>query len=186
MPNGKLNSQIAYLISQNIMGRRTIAGDTGYTESVVRTQLEKLKDKGWVKMSKQGTELTGEGRRRYQEVLEKVREIKSLSLGKLRVDQFNIACRMEAGEKLKTWSIRDLAVKEGATGAVFISCMNNQLKFADSDQNLSERNPQDADAIKGAFPDRKNGELIVIIFGPDKGKVNQGLWKIIIELLRMN
>ncbi len=186
MPNGKLNSQIAYLISQNVMGRRTIAQVTGYTESVVRTQLEKLQDKDWVKMSKQGTELTAEGRRRYREVLEKVKGIKNLCLGKLRVDKFNMACRIEVDEKLKTWSVRDLAVKEGASGAVFISCINNQLKFADSEQNLSEQNPQDANAIKEAFPNRKSGELIAIVFGPDKGSANQGLWKIITELLGMD
>lgn len=186
MSNEKLNSQIAYLINQNIMGRRTLAQETGYTESVVRTQLEKLRDSGWVKMSKQGTELTEEGKRRYREVLEKVREIKSLNLGKLRVDKFNMACRMEESEKLKTWSIRDLAVKEGATGAVLISCINNQLRFADSDQNLSAQNPGDAKVIKQAFPDRKNGELIVIVFGPDERKAKQGLWKIITELLGIN
>lgn len=186
MPDGKLNSQIAYHINQSVMGRRTLAQKTGYTESVVRTQLEKLKNKGWVKMSKQGTELTGEGKKHYREVLDKVKEIKSLNLRNLRVDQFNLACRMKGGEEIKTWSLRDLAVTEGATGAVLISCENGKLRFADSDQNLSTQNPQEAKVIKEAFPDRKDGELIVIVFGPNKGKAKKGLWKIITELLEVD
>lgn len=168
------------------MGRRTLVKKTGYTESAIRTQLEKLRERGWVRMSKQGTVLTKKGRKRYKKILKKVREIKQLELVQLAVDEFNLAALIKETGNLKTWSLRDLAVAEKASGAVFISCVDEELKFTDSNQNIAKKNPYDAKTIKEAFPVRKNGELILIVFGPSRKKVSKGLWRITTELMNLS
>lgn len=183
MVNEALNSQIAYILNQNRLGRRTLAKKTGYTESVIRTQLEKLQNQGLVQMTKLGTELTQKGKKVYKKVLEKIKGIKPLELGELQVDKINLSALIEGVDNFKTWSLRDLAVKKGATGAIFISCIDDELNFTDSDQKVVKRNPQDVQIIKKAFPQRYDQDLILIVFGPKRCEVNRGLWEITIKLL---
>jgi predicted transcriptional regulator len=67
--------QLLYELRATPLGRRTLVKRTGLTESVVRTELEKLEARKLVSFSKLGTALTARGRRFLSEKLSAIIDI---------------------------------------------------------------------------------------------------------------
>lgn len=186
MSRESIANQLIYLLSEEALGRRSLVKHTGLTESVVRRELEKLREQGIVSMSKLGTQLTLPGKRRFRKVLQDVKQIKELKLKELSIDRFNMAALVRGIRELKTWHYRDLAIREGASGAIFISCTKDKLRFTDSEAEIKERNPKDARMVKEAFTAREDGDLIVIVFAKAKKEASMGLWRIISKIFKLS
>lgn len=177
-------SQLIYWLNQEITGRRTLVKRTGLTESTVRTHLNKLKAKKYITSSKAGVALTPSGRRAFKLVLERVKEVCALDLKELELDRFNNAAFIEgAGCPEELWKYRDLAIRAGATAALFLNHVRGDLHFADTGHKVSVHNPKDAHHIKKAFKAITAGDLIVIVFAAQRAEAHKGLWEVIRKLL---
>lgn len=163
------------------MGRRKLVGCSGFTESMVRTELEKLKELGLVEMGKHGTHLTPKGKKELAN-LSKVKDVKELELVELKLDRFNIAALLRGIERIEgTWKYRDLAVREGANSVLFFRYCRGYINLADSGESIDERNPKDALAIRKTF-DIQQGDFILVVFAKERKWASKGLWGIISKL----
>jgi predicted transcriptional regulator len=171
--------QLLYELRATPLGRRTLVKRTGLTESVVRTELEKLEARKLVSFSKLGTALTARGRRFLSEKLSAIIDIREAQLKNLMLDRYGrMALVRGAADGLSAWLYRDIAVREGATAALFLTKRQGVLRFVEEREALAKKNPDDSRLIEQAFPAMKNDDLIIIAFGPDPGAAARGLWAI--------
>lgn len=117
-----LGSELIYLLKDGPLGRRTLTEEVGASESSVRTVLEHLQSEGIVKMNRRGTSLSEMGRLAFGPLLECVRGVKSVDLPELTMGSISHAAELDKVEELsgKAWSFRDLAIREGARGAILL------------------------------------------------------------------
>lgn len=171
------------MLSRGAGGRRSLARATGWGEIVVRRELERLRSLGLVEMDRRGTRLTPEGRRAFAAIIAGVKDAKELRLEELRLDRLTLGALVGgATASLPTWHLRDLAIREGASGAILIARRSSELRFSDSNESIAARNPRDAAALRESFPGRE-GDLIVLVSASDRRRAHLGLWRIIVELL---
>jgi predicted transcriptional regulator len=176
--------QLLYELRATPLGRRTLVKRTGLTESVVRTELEKLEARKLVSFSKLGTALTGRGRRFLSEKLSAIIDIREAQLKNLMLDRYGrMALVRGAADGLSAWLYRDIAVREGATAALFLTKRQGVLRFVEEREALAKKNPDDSRLIEQAFPAMKNDDLIIIAFGPDPGAAARGLWAVLWALV---
>ena len=183
--NRPLVAQIIFNLHEEMLGRRRLTERVSGSESSVRTELEKLRSQGVVEMTKEGTRLTKKGRNTFKVLLSMVKDLEYLELKALAVDKETAAAllNMEQNFAQQTWYYRDLAIREGATGAVMIK-VNSELRFIDGSEMVGVQNPNDDRILKKAFPDWKDGRFIVLVSASDKGDAQRGLWRIILESCR--
>lgn len=164
------------------VGRRTLVERTGFSESVVRTELGKLEARGDVRFAKAGTTLTEQARARYAGLIERVRAVGTVDLRSLALDVANRAAVVaDAPDRLAAWQLRDLAVREGATGALLLRREGDDLVMPDLAERLGAKSPTEADAIEEAFPGLADGDHLVIVYAPDVARAAGGLWNILSE-----
>jgi predicted transcriptional regulator len=176
--------QLLYELRATPLGRRTLVKRTGLTESVVRTELEKLEARKLVSFSKLGTALTARGRRFLSEKLGAIIDIREAQLKNLMLDRYGrMALVRGAADGLSAWLYRDIAVREGATAALFLTKRQGVLRFVEEREALAKKNPDDSRLIEQAFPAMKNDDLIIIAFGPDPGAAARGLWAVLWALV---
>jgi predicted transcriptional regulator len=176
--------QLLYELRATPLGRRTLVKRTGLTESVVRTELEKLEARKLVSFSKLGTALTARGRRFLSEKLSGIIDIREAQLKNLMLDRYGrMALVRGAADGLSAWLYRDIAVREGATAALFLTKRQGVLRFVEEREALAKKNPDDSRLIEQAFPAMKNDDLIIIAFGPDPGAAARGLWAVLWALV---
>jgi predicted transcriptional regulator len=176
--------QLLYELRATPLGRRTLVKRTGLTESVVRTELEKLEARKLVSFSKLGTALTARGRRFLSEKLSAIIDIREAQLKNLMLDRYGrMALVRGAADGLSAWLYRDIAVREGATAALFLTKRQGVLCFLEEREALAKKNPDDSRLIEQAFPAMKNDDLIIIAFGPDPGAAARGLWAVLWALV---
>jgi predicted transcriptional regulator len=176
--------QLLYELKATPLGRRTLVKRTGLTESVVRTELEKLEARKLVSFSKLGTALTARGRRFLSEKLSAIIDIREAQLKNLMLDRYGrMALVRGAADGLSAWLYRDIAVREGATAALFLTNRQGVLRFVEEREALAKKNPDDSRLIEQAFPSMKNDDLIIIAFGPDPGAAARGLWAVLWALV---
>jgi predicted transcriptional regulator len=179
-----LGYQLLYALQREPLGRRTLVQRTGLTESVVRTELEKLAAQGLVSFAKPGTALTPKGDEISSELFTQVVQVEELALTELKLDQHNRAALIRAAaEGLRSWQLRDLAVREGATGTLFLVRRAKYLSLLDEDRPLARQNPRDARRLEYFFKSLQTGDLIVIVFAPLRAQAGAGLWRIISEIV---
>ncbi len=172
--------QLLYELRDAPLGRRTLVGRTGLTESVVRTELEKLKAQRFVSFSKAGTALTAHGRRFLSQKLSKIADIRDAHLKNLMLDRHGrMALVREGADGFSSWVYRDVAVREGATAALFLTQRAGALCFLEEREALAKQNPDDSEILTREFPNLQDGDLIIIVFGPTKGAAARGLWAVL-------
>ena len=66
---------------------------------------------------------------------------------------------------------------------LLIRCCVDGLYFSHSKEQISVHNPHDEQVIKGAFPFRRKGDLLVIVAAPDRKRAGLALWRVIGEIL---
>ena len=79
-------------------------------------------------------------------------------------------------------SYLDLAIREGAQGAVIMD-IDSDITFLHSQDRLEDINPEADRSLKNAFPDWKDSSLIIVVSGETSEVVEQGLWRIIGEIV---
>lgn len=172
--------QLLYELKEAPLGRRTLVARTGLTESVVRTELEKLEAQKLVSFSKLGTALTARGRQFLAKKLSAIADVRDVQLRNLMLDRYaRMAHIRGAADGFPAWLYRDIAVREGATAALFLAKRKDVLCFVEEREPLAAKNPDDSRILEQAFPNLKNGDLIVIVFGPAKGIATRGLWAVL-------
>ncbi len=179
-----LASELIYLLKNGPLGRRTLTEQVGASESSVRTVLEHLQTEGIVIMDKQGTHLSDMGKLAFGPLLESVREVKPIDLKDLSMGKVAASALLADLQGLSgpAWSFRDLAIREGARGAMLLE-IDRSIHFLHSEDLLSDLNPIAEDNIKEAFPDWENASLIVAVTGDSFEVVEYGLWRIIGEIV---
>ncbi len=179
-----LASELIYLLKDGPMGRRTLTEKVGASESSVRTVLEHLQSEGIVEMDKQGTHLSEMGELAFGPLLESVTEVKSVDLRSLSMGEVGTAAMLSGVDELSgpSWSFRDLAIREGARGAMLLE-IGEEIHFLHCDDLLKELNPTAEKKLKEAFPDWRSGSLLVAVTGDSSEDVEYGLWRIIGEIV---
>jgi hypothetical protein len=175
-----IQNALIYALREAPLGRRTLVRQTGITEMTVRTQLEKLRALGFVNMAKGGTSLTPRGLAAFKDGLRRIAQVGPLPLSELTLDRHNVAALVtQAGQALREgWRYRDLAVRTGATGALFLTRGSEHWHLSDDLRPLHEKNPRDAKMIEAGYVTRP-GDGLVIVFGVDKTRAGLGLWEIL-------
>jgi hypothetical protein len=176
--------QLAYHITLARLGRRRLGLRTGLTEMTVRIELERLRDRGFVRLQRSGVELTPAGRRRFARVLKPIRSIAEVELTSLRVGDVGLAAHLATGDTGRVWALRDEAVREGATGLLLLRFDPDGWRFAHSDEPIRLQNPHDAATIDAAFPDPHREDSLLIASGPDLKSAGLGLWRALLTALR--
>lgn len=179
-----LASELIYLLKDGPSGRRTLTDEVGASESSVRTVLEHLQSEGIVKMDRRGTSLSEMGRLAFGPLLESVLEVKTVNPPELSMGEISRAALLTKVDDLtgRAWSFRDLAIREGAKGAVILE-INGRIKFLHSQESLEEINPEADEVLKETFPDWEESSLIIVVSGDSSEVVEHGLWRIIGEIV---
>ncbi|MFW6421282.1 MAG: hypothetical protein ACOCZX_00440 [Candidatus Bipolaricaulota bacterium] len=174
-----LSAQLIFHLHGNVLGRRKLTQVTGASESRVRTELEKLRERGYVCMERKGTSLTEQGREVYLGLLALVARVASVSLSELGIDEFSLGALLTAPEELsnQTWYYRDLAVQQGASGAVIVE-VNEEMRFLDTGEPLRKRNEEDLHKLKKTFPGWRKGRWLLLVSGSSRVAAARGLWTI--------
>ncbi len=176
--------QLAYHITTARLGRRRLATQTGLSEMAVRIELERMRDRGFVRLLRSGVELTAAGRRHFRVLLRPIVRVGSVGLSpSLRLDDVGLAAHLTVGATDSVWAVRDAAVREGATGLLLLRYDPGGWAFAHDGEPVGLRNPRDAEAIGAAFPDPGDGDLLPVAFGPDVKGAALGLWRAVLTLL---
>lgn len=179
-----LASELIYLLKDGPAGRRTLTEEVGASESSVRTVLEHLQSEGIVEMDRRGTSLSEKGRLAFGPLLESVLEVKTVDPPELSMGEISRAAILSEVDELsgQAWSFRDLAIREGAKGAVILE-INDEITFLHSQDSLGEINPEADRVLKNAFPDWNESSLIIVVSGDTSEVVEEGLWRIIGEIV---
>nr|BAL55800.1 hypothetical conserved protein [uncultured Acetothermia bacterium]BAL55866.1 hypothetical conserved protein [uncultured Acetothermia bacterium]BAL57113.1 hypothetical conserved protein [uncultured Acetothermia bacterium]BAL58822.1 hypothetical conserved protein [Candidatus Acetothermum autotrophicum] len=176
--------QLLYELRDAPLGRRTLVDRTGLTESVVRTELEKLEAQKLVSFSKLGTALTEHGRRFLLKKLRVVTDVRDAHLKNLMLDRHGRMAQVRgAAEGFPAWLYRDIAIREGATAALFLTKRKGALCFIEGSEPLAKKNPHDNEFLEQTWPTLSEGDLILIVFGPTKGAAARGLWAVLWALV---
>jgi len=174
---------LAYLLAHWRLGRRRLARCTGLSEMTVRLALERLRAKGLVELAPRGAALTPKGRDRFFLIATRVKGLCPLRLSSLARGPVAVGALVDASASRPPWWYRDLAVREGAEELLLLQFRSGELRFPQTFEPVGVRNPEDALRLRRAFPHLTEGELVVVVTGPDPGVVGRGLWRVIGALL---
>ncbi len=175
--------QLVHEIGLRAVGRRRLADATGLSEMTVRLELERLRNQGAVELRRDGPRLTQSGSRRFASLFRFLRDVRSLDLRSLRVDAVGLAAWLAPIPFMSAWSVRDVAVRGGATGLILLRQESGDWRFAHNGEPVRDRNAPDVAAIDAAFPDAASGDLLILAFGADRLAAGRGLWSVLAELL---
>lgn len=164
------------------LGRRRLAAVSGLSEMSVRLELQRLRDAGWVMLDRSGVELTKSGRRRFAPVLDRIRDVREVDLTTLRLGTRALAGLVATHERSSVWEVRDLAVREGATGLLVLRFSATGWSFSHDGEPVAERNPADAATLVTTFPQATADDRLVVAFAPDVGSAGRALWRVLGEL----
>jgi hypothetical protein len=56
-------------------------------------------------------------------------------------------------------------------------------RFAHDMERIGIQNARDERVIEAAFPEKEEGNLLIIVSAPDRRRAGVGLWRVITELL---
>ncbi|MBK7974677.1 MAG: hypothetical protein IPK07_15835 [Deltaproteobacteria bacterium] len=170
-------------LREGALGRRTLVERTGWTESVVRTELEKLEAHGWVEFAKPGTSLTPRASERLADFFEQVPRVGRLELVEVELDRSACGALVRAhSDPPKTWQVRDSAVREGASGILILRKEAAGLRLLDVDASFSRRNARDAARVESALGPFEIGDFVVIVFAADPGRAMAATLRTLIDL----
>ena len=62
---------------------------------------------------------------------------------------------------------------------ILIRCCVDGLCFPHSKEQVGAHNPHDEQMIEGAFPLRREGDLLIIVTALDRKRAGLGLWRVI-------
>ena len=156
-------------------GRQELSKELGLGEGTVRTILEMLKSKKLLDSTKKGHFLSRKGFLELNKIFKNVDSPKIIDIESIYPEYKKIGILLKKSGKLKeTYKLRDIAVKNGAEGALILK-FENKLHTPGSD-------------YKGGFDNLekyfsfKNGDIFVIAFADDARNAETGALAIAVEL----
>jgi hypothetical protein len=149
----------------------------------VRLELECLRDAGFLTLGKSGATLTDSGKEWFAPLLSHVKRVRGIALHSLAQDAVTLAALLSSPATRPPWWYRDHAVREGASAMILIRCCVDGLCFSHSKEQIGTYNPHDEQVIEGAFPFRREGDLLIIVTAPDRKGAGLGLWRVLDEIL---
>ncbi len=176
--------ELAYHLQQERLGRRRLAERTGLTEMVVRSELERMREHGWIVLPRSGAELTSVGRRRFGPLLAGVRAVRSLKLETLRLDDVALAGLVTVNAPPTAWGLRDCAIREGGSGLLLFVRYDTEWAFSHDAESIRSRNPSDAAAIEAAFPQAMPKDYLIVTFARSCRTAATALWHAMVASLR--
>jgi len=185
VPDSVVAAQLAYFIDREPLGRRRLAQKTGLTEMAVRIELERMRDQQFVTLGRAGVELTLPGHQHFAPILDRVRAIEPVDLTNLRVDTVALAAQIVGKTRDPVWSLRDTAVREGATGLLLLRFGPDGWAFAHNEEPARLQNRLDAETLETMFPGAAPDELLIIVSAPGRGPAGLGLWRVLLAVLAL-
>jgi len=174
---------LGYLLTHERLGRRRLARRMGLSEMTVRLALDRLRNQGLVELGAKGAALTSKGYEWFYPVTVNVKGVCALRLVSLIRAPVALGALVDASASRPPWWYRDLAVREGGGELLLLSFRSGELRFPQTSEPVGARNPEDTLRLRRAFPHLTEGELVVVVAGPDPGVVGRGLWRVIAALL---
>jgi len=175
--------QLVYEIGLRRLGRRRLAESTGLSEMTVRLELERLREQRCVDLRRAGPRLTASGREHFARLFEAIREVQPLELDTLRLGAVGLAGHILSRAIPPAWAVRDIAIREGATGLVLLRFESGEWAFTHDNEPVRLRNPVDASTLDAAFRDPAEGDHLVVSFGRNRLGAGQGLWSALARIL---
>jgi DNA-binding Lrp family transcriptional regulator len=175
--------EVAFLLEEERLGRRSLARRTGLSEMTVRLELERLQKKGLITTDRRGVTLSALGGKRFSPLLKHIKQVAEPSLHSLAQDTITLAALLSCPTARPPWWYRDLVIREGGSALILIRYRREGWRFAHNEEKVSDQNPRDERVIEGAFPLRREGDLLLIVSAPERKSAGLGLWRVITEIL---
>jgi len=175
--------EVAFLLKEERLGRRSLARQTGLSEMTVRLELERLQNKGLITTDKRGVTLSVLGGEKFSPLLTNIKQVAEPSLQSLAQDTATQAALLSCPTARPPWWYRDLVIREGGSALILIRYRPEGWCFSHSEEKVSDQNPHDERVIEGAFPLRQEGDLLLIVSAPERKSAWLGLWRVITEIL---
>jgi len=171
----------AFLLIKENISRNELVSNLGLGEGTVRTILDILKHKNLICSTKQGHSLTEKGNL----FLKKTE--KSIVIKRLMLDDFYpgfekaVVLLKKADKNIKiSFEQRDIAVKQGADGAVILK-FDNKLYIPDADINFKGNYKKAYGEILKCF-DFKKGDILIICFAKSSRNAEDGALEIALSM----
>ena len=175
--------EVAFLLKEERLGRRSLARRTGLSEMTVRLELERLQNKGLITTDRRGVTLSALGKERFSPLLTNIKQVAEPFLHSLTQDTATQAALLSCPTVRPPWWYRDLVIREGGSALILICYRPEGWCFSHNEEKVSDQNPHDERMIEGAFPLRREGDLLLIVFASDRKSAGLGLWRVITEIL---
>lgn len=168
-----------YCIAENdLLGRKSLATLLKIGEGSTRTILNMLQEDGLITINKNGVTLTKDGLDTWKSVR---MEIQPMNISELTIGKSDCAVRVPgmAGNVKFGCEERDIAIKQGATGATTLICSNNVLIFPGSYYLVDQKVEN---SLRDCF-DISDGDVIIIGTAPDAERAELGAVSAGLELM---
>jgi predicted transcriptional regulator len=175
--------EVAFLLKEERLGRRSLAQQTGLSEMTIRLELERLQKKGLITTDRRGVTLSALGRERFSPLLKHIKHVAEPSLHSLSQDTVTQVALLSCPTTRPPWWYRDLVVREGGSALILIRYGPEGWCFSHNEEKVSDQNPHDERMIEGAFPLRREDDLLLIVSAPERKSAGLGLWRVITEIL---
>lgn len=163
------------------IGRKRLVKFLGLGEGSVRTILKRLKKQSFINSDKYGHELTQKGKVKAREYLSKFTMPKDLHPDDLIKGFKSIVILHSTSDKIKSgMEQRDLALSNGADGAMILIFKNKKLEFPTPSVKLSDfpETKKELDRLK-----LKEKDVVVISFAKSKASAEDGSIAIALDLI---
>jgi len=166
------------IVGNSPLGRKSLASLLSIGEGSTRTILNMLQEDGIIAINKNGVSLTKAGADMWKAVR---MDIQALDFSELTIGERDCAVRVPgmAGAIKFGCEERDVAIKNGATGATTLVCSNGVLIFPGSYYPVDQRVES---ALRGRF-DISDGDAIIIGTAPDLERAELGAVTAGLELI---
>ncbi len=175
--------EVAFLVKEERLGRRSLARQTGFSEMTVRLALERLQNKGLITTNKRGVTLSALGEEKFSVLLTRIKQVAGLSLHSLTQDTVSLAALLSCPTAKPPWWYRDHVISEGGSALILIRYRPEGWCFSHNEEKVGNQNSRDERVIEGTFPPRREGDLLLIVSAPDRKSAGIGLWRVISEIL---
>ena len=118
----------------------------------------------------------------FASVIDRIRNVREVNLMSLRLDACALGGLVAAHEHSAVWAVRDLAVREGATGLLLLRFSALGWSFSHDGEPVAERNPTDAAPLTTTFPEATIDDSLAVAFAPDHCSAGLALWRVLGEL----
>jgi predicted transcriptional regulator len=165
-------------------GRGRLSRELGIGEWSTRTILRFLGKGGYVDATPMGYKLTKEGFRLLKELRKSVIEINSLLPSFLTAGKGSVGMLVRGEKPPSVLDVRDEAVRMGASGITLLLFKGGKFHFIDSGDELQSSYANSLKEINDKFK-FQNGDMLLLCFGDDSGKLERAAWASFIKISKM-